>query len=140
MGEGGSVNSALLNYLTANQDGYKNILAVSSSNEASSTIAETGLPIMSLGGFSGSDQTLTTTAQVEALVNNKIVRFFMVGGGGGGGRGGSSAVSSYVQSQCTVVNSSEYSNSSTGSTSSGGFGNRGGGFGGLGGTLYKCGS
>ncbi|MBN9390675.1 MAG: glycosyltransferase family 39 protein [Chloroflexi bacterium] len=136
-GEGGSVNSALLNYLTANQDGYKNILAVSSSNEASSTIAATGLPIMSLGGFSGSDQTLTTTAQVEALVNNKIVRFFMVGGGMGGGRGGSSVVSSYVQSQCTVVNSSEYSSSSTNSTSSGGFGNRGGG---LGGTLYKCGS
>jgi 4-amino-4-deoxy-L-arabinose transferase-like glycosyltransferase len=141
-GEGGSVNSALLNYLTANQDGYKNILAVSSSNEASSTIAATGLPIMSLGGFSGSDQTVTTTAQVETLVNNKIVRFFMVGGGMGGGRGGSSAVSSYVQSQCTVVNSSEYSSSSTstGSTSSGGFGNRGGGSGGLSGTLYKCGS
>lgn len=139
-GESSPVNTALLNYLTANQDGYKNILAVSSSNEASSTIAATGLSVMSLGGFSGSSQTLTTTAQVEALVKNHIVRFFMTGGGGGGGRGGSnSVVSTYVQANCQVVDSSLYSSGST-AASSGGFNRGGPGGGGLTGTLYKCGS
>lgn len=136
-GNGSTLNVGLLNYLQANQGDYKNILAVSSSNEAAGTIAATGLPVMSLGGFSGSSQTLTTSAQVEALVTNKVVRYFMVGGGMGGGRS-NSVVSSYVQQTCQVVDSSQYAGASSTTTSGGGF-NRGG-FGGGGGTLYKCGS
>ncbi|HEX2913821.1 MAG TPA: glycosyltransferase family 39 protein [Chloroflexia bacterium] len=143
--EGGQTSQQLIQYLEQNQDGYKYLVAVSDSNSASSMIIETGLPVMSMGGFSGSDKIITTTAQVEQLIRSHTVRYFMLGGRGGS----NNAVSQYVQQSCKVVDSSLYSasntSSGTGSTQSGTtntFRDGRNGMGGFGGqqALYVCGS
>lgn len=132
----GQADQSLIQYLKANQGDYKNLIAVSGSNEASPIIIETGLPVMSLGGFSGRDQIITTADQVKQLVDSHTVRYFQLGGGMGGGN---SVVSQYVQQNCQAVTINQTSASA--STASGGnqngFQSRGG-FGGQ--QLYVCGS
>jgi len=114
---GGDVNSELLAYLVANQNGYANIVAVSSSNSAASLYLESGKGVISLGGFSGSDNIYTSTSQVEELVSSGTVRYFLLGGQGGG-QGSNSAVSSYVTSQCKLVDSSAYSSTNASTSAS----------------------
>ena len=76
-------NTALIRYLEANQGTTKFLVAVPSSMTADSIILATNKPVMSLGGFSGSDPILTTT-QLASLVANGTVRFFMVNSFGRG--------------------------------------------------------
>jgi hypothetical protein len=139
-------NQTLVHYLETNQSDYKYLVAVSSSQSAAPIIIETGLPVMSIGGFTGSDKTITSTAQLEQLIANHTVRYFLLGGGGGPG-GGSSVVSQYVQQKCTLVDSSQYSSSASSSGTSSATGSsdgRSNGFGAMGGfggqqQLYVCG-
>ncbi|HLI50634.1 MAG TPA: hypothetical protein VKU87_02490, partial [Thermomicrobiaceae bacterium] len=87
-GGGGQVDQALINYLLKEQGSTKFLVATPSSTEAAPIILETGKAVMALGGFSGSDQILTTS-QLAKLVANNTVRFFLLSGGGGfGGFGG----------------------------------------------------
>lgn len=133
---GAGSNNGLLQYLEANQDGYKYLLAVSNSNSAAPLIIETGKPVMSLGGFLGSDRIITSTQQLQELVASHTVRYFQLGGGG---RGGSSQITQWVQQNCQAVASSQYSSAGSNSPGRNG-GNFGfGGFGG-GGSLYMCGN
>jgi len=151
---GGGVNTKLLSYLEANQGNAKYLLAVTNSNSAAPYIVATNKPVMSLGGFSGSDPILNTTSLAK-LVSNGTIRFFLLngraqtsnqqaagqnnnapsggpGGGGGGPGGGQNSITTWVQNHCTVVPSSEWQNSTS---------NAGGGFGGPGGgneQLYDC--
>ncbi len=86
VGRGGDTtnsNAALIRYLEANQGTTKFLVAVPSSMTADSIILATNKPVMSLGGFSGSDPILTT-AQLASLVVNGTVRFFMVNSFGRG--------------------------------------------------------
>jgi 4-amino-4-deoxy-L-arabinose transferase-like glycosyltransferase len=157
---GGGVNTKLLSYLEAHQGSTKFLFAVSNSNEAAPYIIATNKPVMSLGGFLGSDPILNTTSLTK-LVSNNTIRFFLLngraqtpnqpgteqrndasrqsapgggpGGFGGGPGGGQSSITSWVQNHCTVVPSNEWQSSTT---------NAGGGFGGPGGggneQLYDC--
>ncbi|HEY6411168.1 MAG TPA: glycosyltransferase family 39 protein, partial [Ktedonobacteraceae bacterium] len=115
-------DSALIRYLEAHQGTAKYLVAVTSSNEADSIILATNKPVMTLGGFSGSDPILTTS-QLAALVKSGTVRFFLINGSGGGGPGGSSqsALTTWITQHCKLVSSSQYQSTSTNS-SSGGFG------------------
>ena len=61
-----------------------------SSGTASDIIITSGEPVMSLGGFMGSDKILTLD-QFKSLVAKGEVRYVMVGGGMGGAMGGSSS-------------------------------------------------
>jgi 4-amino-4-deoxy-L-arabinose transferase-like glycosyltransferase len=131
---GSSVDQALLQYLEKHQGTTKYLVAVSNSMSAAPYIIQTGKPVMSLGGFSGSDPILTT-AQLKALIENNTVRYFLLGGGAGGGQG-SSSVTSWVQSACTAVASSAWQGS-TGSGSTATTATSGGG-GGAGQQLYDC--
>ncbi len=70
-------NTALIRYLEAHQGHAKYLLATASSQSASSIIITTGKPVMALGGFSGSDQILTTK-QLAALVKAGTVRYFLL--------------------------------------------------------------
>jgi 4-amino-4-deoxy-L-arabinose transferase-like glycosyltransferase len=123
-----SGNSGLISYIEANNDGYFYVVAVSSANQASSIALETGRPVLATGGFTGSDPALTVE-KLQQLVATKQVRFVMDLGGSGRSDTGS-AVSSWIQSACTAVDTSQYS----GSGSTMGFG---GGMGGNG-QLYDC--
>jgi 4-amino-4-deoxy-L-arabinose transferase-like glycosyltransferase len=99
-------------------------LAVSSAMNASTLIADYDVPVLALGGFSGSDPTITVS-QFGDLVASGQVRYVLTGGGIGGfigGRGpaggfgfggsfsptakGANAVMSSVESVCTQVSDS----------------------------------
>jgi 4-amino-4-deoxy-L-arabinose transferase-like glycosyltransferase len=120
-GDGGGVggntsDTLLLNYLVANRGSASWIVAVSGSQEAGSIELATGLPVMAMGGFTGSDPT-PTLDQLKSYIASGKLRFVMasLGGGGFGGPGGfggfgasSSSVSSWVTSACTAVNYGGY--------------------------------
>jgi 4-amino-4-deoxy-L-arabinose transferase-like glycosyltransferase len=114
--------ASLLRYLEAHQGTAKYLVAVLSSNEADSIILATNRPVMTLGGFSGSDPILTTS-QLAALVESGQVKYFLLNGSGGFGAGGGSqsALVTWITQHCKVVSSSQWQSSST-SNSFGGFG------------------
>ncbi len=65
-----------------------------------------GRAVMALGGFSGSDNSITLAA-FEKLVHNGEIRYFISGGTGGGGAGGgsnaNSAIASWVAAHYTAT-------------------------------------
>ncbi len=82
-GDNGGTNQALVSYLEANQGNATYLVAVPSSMAADNIILATNKPVMSLGGFGGSDPILTTN-QLAALVSQGTVRYFMLGSFRGG--------------------------------------------------------
>ena len=116
-GMGGSVSQSLIDYLIANQDGATYLVAVDGSNGAAPIILATGKPVAAMGGFTGSDP-WPTVAELQKLVSSGQLRYVLLGGQGGfrGGFGGTSSVSSWVTSNCSVVDSSAYGGSSNGQT------------------------
>jgi hypothetical protein len=113
---GGSVDDALAAYLVENAGGARWAVAVSGAGTAASIQLATGLPVMTMGGFNGSDAA-PTLEQLQAYVASGELRYVLLGSGGGGGGGGTSTSDrdAWVTSTCTVVD--------TGSSS---------------GTLYDC--
>ena len=108
-GQGGSLDTATIDYLVANQGSAVWLVAVSDGTTASQVELSTGRAVMAMGGFTGSDNALTLE-RLQALVSSGDLRFVSVGGGGGGGGGagiggqaGSSGLSSWVSSACTAV-------------------------------------
>ncbi|QCD56053.1 glycosyltransferase family 39 protein [Streptomyces hawaiiensis] len=136
-GPGGGASSELIAYLKKHQDGAEWLLAVSSSQGAAQLILSSGEPVISMWGWSGSDQAMTL-ARLKELVKKGDLHYIQLGGdgsaparadssvgegGGTGGPGGGSTVSSevtaWVRKHGTAVKESDYSaNSDTGSDSS----------------------
>jgi 4-amino-4-deoxy-L-arabinose transferase-like glycosyltransferase len=136
---GAGVDAQLLSYLEQHQGSTTYLLVTSNSNSAAPYIIATGKPVMSLGGFSGSDPILTL-AQFEALVKNNTVRYVLGGGGpgGGGGQDGGSSIMQWVQTTCKAVTlpttQGTGKTSASGSTAASGGGQDFGG----GSALYDC--
>ena len=109
------VDSKLLAYLEGHQGSTSYLFATLSSQTAAPYIITTAKPVMTLGGFSGSDQILTLS-QLKALIREGQVRYFLLSGGGFGGPGGSgnSTLVNWIESHGTLVSASEYGSSSTG--------------------------
>ncbi len=106
-GGGDAVSSTLIDYLVANRGSATWIVAVTSANQAGSIELATGIPVMAMGGFSGTDPA-PTLDQLKALVASGQLRYVIVGGRGGGPGGGSSAASevdAWVQANGTAVTS-----------------------------------
>jgi 4-amino-4-deoxy-L-arabinose transferase-like glycosyltransferase len=110
---GGTTNSAVLAYLVANRGGATWLVAVGGSGSAAPIQLATGQPVMSMGGFNGSDAA-PTLAEFQAYIASGQLRFVLVGGGpggfggggfGGGGApgGGSSEVTTWVKDTCTPI-------------------------------------
>ena len=147
-----NANTMLINYLEANQGNTKFLVAVPSSQGiADEIILATNKPVMSLGGFSGSDPILTTS-QLASLVANGTVRFFLLNsfggrgqipqqilnqlpeqfrsrvqqgglaGPGGFGGGQQGALTTWVTQHCKVVPANLWQPASTSSGTGGGFG------------------
>jgi 4-amino-4-deoxy-L-arabinose transferase-like glycosyltransferase len=121
-GANASSEAALIRYLEAHQGTAKYLVAVSSSNEADPIILATNKPVMTLGGFSGSDPILTTS-KLAALVKSGQVKYFLLSsfGGFGAGGGSQSALITWIKQHCKVIPAREWQSSAT-SGSSGGFG------------------
>jgi hypothetical protein len=89
--------------LSADADAYTWVAAAIGSQNAAGLQLATGLPVMAIGGFNGSDPS-PTLEQFQALVAAGEVHYFAAGGGGrGGGLGGGSTISTWVQQTFATV-------------------------------------
>jgi 4-amino-4-deoxy-L-arabinose transferase-like glycosyltransferase len=105
-GAGGAPGAQLVNFLLSHNTNETWILAVPNSQAGASLIIETGKPVMSIGGFSGSDRILNVTS-LSTLIEEGKVRYFLTsssGGAGGGMNAGNSEIFSWVSAHCTAVN------------------------------------
>jgi 4-amino-4-deoxy-L-arabinose transferase-like glycosyltransferase len=141
-GPGGAANTKLIAYLEAHRDGATWLVAVRGSDAAAAIILQTGgIPVMAMGGFSGTDPA-PTVAQLQKYVAEGKLHYVLIGGAGGfGGFGGgaagtASSVNSWVEQHCTAVPASAYGGSTT--SASAGAGGRIAGAAGAE-TLYRCG-
>ncbi len=93
-----------MKYLEKHRGTAKYLAVTTSSNSAAPLIIATGQPVMSLGGFSGSDPILTT-AKFAALVKAGEVKYFLTNGGGGGpgGPGGSNGITTWIQNHSKSI-------------------------------------
>jgi len=108
-GPGGGTTSAALSKLLENgASGYRWAAAtVSSTSAASLELSSNGVPVMAIGGFTGSDPA-PSLAEFKKLVAEHEIHYFIGGGmgGGGGGVGGAgssdaSQITSWVESHFT---------------------------------------
>ena len=99
-------SSKLINFLKSNKTNEKYLLVVSSSQSADNIIIQTGESVMALGGFSGSDKTITLE-QFKGLVKNGEVRYVL---SGGRGPGGNNEIMNWITENGTTVPESEYKN------------------------------
>jgi len=98
--------SALVAALTSDASSYTWAAAAVGSQNASGYQLATGLPVMAIGGFNGSDPS-PTLAQFQEYVAQGKIHYFLAGGGMGGGRGGdsngtSAQISAWVSSTFTT--------------------------------------
>ena len=111
---GGSVPTAIISYLEANNSSEQYLVAVSSSQVGDSIILNSDLNVMNLGGFNGSDTSISLDA-FKALVAAGKVRYIIVGGQGGGS-GSASTISTWAAANGTVVNTSGTTTTTTTTT------------------------
>ncbi|WP_405626908.1 glycosyltransferase family 39 protein [Streptomyces sp. NBC_00016] len=104
MGGGTQVSSAMITYLKKNQDGAGWLVAVATDQTASSIILESGEPVISMGGWSGSDNAMTL-AKLKSLVKAGKLHYIVVGDSGQGSS--NSEISTWVKANGTAV--SDYS-------------------------------
>ncbi|MFL6062740.1 MAG: glycosyltransferase family 39 protein [Marmoricola sp.] len=103
----GSTSSSAINKLleTGSSD-YTWVAAAIGSNTASGYQLATGLPVMAIGGFNGSDPS-PTLAQFQEYVAAGKIHYFIAGGGMGGGPNASgstsSAISAWVEASYTAT-------------------------------------
>ncbi|MER8010001.1 glycosyltransferase family 39 protein [Streptomyces sp. NPDC094149] len=100
-GMGGDVSSAMITYLKKHQDGATWLVAVATDQTASSIILESGQPVISMGGWSGSDNAMTL-AKLKSLVKSGKLHYVVVSSQGGG-QGTDSAISTWVKAHGTAV-------------------------------------
>ncbi len=87
-GDGASANDRLMAYLVEQRGNARWLVAVASANEAGPLQLATGIPVMAMGGFMGSDPA-PTLDQLKGYVADGSLRFVILGGRGGpGGPGG----------------------------------------------------
>jgi 4-amino-4-deoxy-L-arabinose transferase-like glycosyltransferase len=102
--DGSTPSAALTQLLDANSSSYTWVAATVGSNSASGYQLATGDPVMSIGGFNGTDPS-PTLAQFQAYVEAGQIHYFIAGGGfrgfggfGGGGGNGTESTSAQISS------------------------------------------
>ncbi|MFF4349670.1 ArnT family glycosyltransferase [Streptomyces sp. NPDC001530] len=116
MGGGSQVTSDMITYLKKHQDGATWLLAVATDQTASSIILESGQPVISMGGWSGSDNAMTL-AKLKSLVKSGKLHYIMISSTGGG-QGTDSEIATWVAQHGTAVKSSAYTSSSSSTSTS----------------------
>lgn len=81
--EGSTPSAEMVALLTADADSYTWVAAAVGSNSASGYQLATGLPVMAIGGFNGSDPSPTLAQFVEYVAQGRV-HYFVAGGGFGG--------------------------------------------------------
>ncbi|WP_163513331.1 glycosyltransferase family 39 protein [Fodinicola acaciae] len=83
--DAGTVPTAVSALLRQNSGSYSWVAAVVQSNSAAGYQLATGLPVMAVGGFNGTDPS-PTLAEFQRLVAQHKIHYFIGGNGGFGGR------------------------------------------------------
>ena len=101
----GSVSSALSRLLESGASGYRWAAAtIGSTSAASLELGSNGVPVMAIGGFTGSDPA-PTLAQFEKLVAAHEIHYLVASGSGGpggaGGSGSGSQITAWVKAHFT---------------------------------------
>jgi 4-amino-4-deoxy-L-arabinose transferase-like glycosyltransferase len=113
VGDTGTADSALVEYLLANQGSARWIVAADGSQSAAGIQLAAGEPVMAMGGFSGGDPA-PTLDQLKTYIASGELRYVVLGGGGpgggfngrpGGGPGGgdANARTAWITANCTPV-------------------------------------
>ncbi|MEU9152613.1 glycosyltransferase family 39 protein [Streptomyces sp. NPDC048417] len=100
MGGDTQVSSAMITYLEKHQDGATWLVAVATDQTASSIILESGQPVISMGGWSGSDNAMTL-AKLKSLVKAGKLHYIVVSSGGG--QGTNSEIATWVKKHGSAV-------------------------------------
>ncbi|MFH0967757.1 MAG: glycosyltransferase family 39 protein [Methanobacteriota archaeon] len=96
-------SSALYMYLSSHQSGERYLVAVESSRTATDFIITYGAPVMTMGGYSGTDPILTVEKLKDYISSGKI-RYFLIGGGNPGMPGrDNSGVTTWIKDSCPVI-------------------------------------
>jgi 4-amino-4-deoxy-L-arabinose transferase-like glycosyltransferase len=88
-------------FLTDGADAYRWVLATTGSQSAAGYQIATQQPVMSIGGFNGTDPA-PTLAQFEAYVANGAVHYYLADGGGMGQAMGGSDSAAEIRSWVTA--------------------------------------
>jgi 4-amino-4-deoxy-L-arabinose transferase-like glycosyltransferase len=101
-----SPSTEVVSALSADAESYRWVAAAIGSQNAAGLQLGTGLPVMAIGGFNGSDPS-PTLAQFQQYVADGQIHYLVAGGGGrGGGLGGSGAgseITAWVQERFIAV-------------------------------------
>jgi 4-amino-4-deoxy-L-arabinose transferase-like glycosyltransferase len=112
----GTTSSALVKLLKADANRYTWVAATVGSNSAAGLQLSSDEPVMSIGGFNGTDPA-PSLATFEAYVKAGKIHYFVPGGGGaGGGLGGGTSSTTSVASQITSWVESHYTAKTVGNT------------------------
>ena len=90
--DGASVSTELAALLRSDASSYRWAAATTGSQSAAAYQLATELPVMAIGGFTGSDAS-PTLAQFQAYVAQGDIHYYLSGGNGGGRGGGSGSAS-----------------------------------------------
>jgi 4-amino-4-deoxy-L-arabinose transferase-like glycosyltransferase len=94
-----TVNETILNFLEANTQGMKYLVAVESAGEGEGYVLATGRPVLYMGGFNGQDQ-VVASEDLAKMVAEGSLRYIL---GAGNGTGGQSSLSTWITSNCTAI-------------------------------------
>jgi hypothetical protein len=104
----GQASTALISYLEANRGDATYLVAAFGSGSSAPIIIASGKPVVTIGGFTGSDPA-PTVAQLAAMVKAGELKYVLIsdggfgGGGGPGGGGSSSSISAWVKAHGKAV-------------------------------------
>lgn len=110
-GASDSSNTAIIDYVTANRNGAKFLLATFGAQAAASYITATGDNILPIGGFSGSDSVPTLDAFTQLVASGQL-RYVLMSSSGMGAASqfnssasdtAASQIKTWVQANCTAV-------------------------------------
>lgn len=98
-------DQTLLEFLEANTQGIKYLLAVPSSMQGADYVLSTGRPVLYLGGFNGQDRVISSTGLAKLVADGELRYIYWDGRGSGfGGPGGvQSDISTWVSQTCKAV-------------------------------------
>jgi hypothetical protein len=104
----GTVSGALSRLLESGASGYRWAAAtVGSTTAASLELSSNGVPVMAIGGFTGTDPA-PTLAEFETLVAEHEIHYFVTSGSGGaaggpgGGSGSAAQITAWVKAHFTA--------------------------------------
>lgn len=95
--EAAFAEAALVKFLLANQRGATWIAAVDSANTSAPIQLSTKQPVMAIGGFNGSDSTLTLQSFKQLVATGKV-RYYVVDNSSRGGPSGNSDIAQWATS------------------------------------------